>query len=72
MQVRLKSGLRAGEVIEVEDHVGHAFLASGKADRAEPEVAEAAETLETPEKPATRRRSSRKRQTEPAEQLEVR
>jgi hypothetical protein len=60
MQVKLKTGLRAGDVIEVEDHVGRCFLSSGKADLVEPEqVAEVAEVAETPEKPAPRARRKR-------------
>ena len=50
MDVRLKSGLKAGEVIEVADSVGQAFLASGKADLVEAEVAEVAETPERPKR----------------------
>jgi hypothetical protein len=61
MQVKLKTGLRAGDVIEVEDSVGRAFLFSGKADPAEPELeaAEVAEVAETPERPAPRARRKR-------------
>lgn len=56
MQVRLKTGLKAGEVVEVEDAVGQAFLISGKADLVEILAVEHAEAQETPEKPAARRR----------------
>jgi hypothetical protein len=61
MEVRLTSGLKAGQVIEVDDSVGQAFLASGKAELVEPEVAEesevaeAPEVVETPERPRGRR-----------------
>jgi hypothetical protein len=54
MQVRLKTGLKAGEVIEVADAVGQAFLASGKADLVE--TAEVADVQETPERPKRRNR----------------
>mgnify|MGYP001560408404 CR=1 FL=1 len=56
MQVRLKTGLKAGEVIEVADVVGRAFLASGKADLVE--VAEVADVAETPERPKRRTRKT--------------
>ena len=59
MEVRLTSGLKAGEVIEVDDHVAQAFLVSGKAEPVESEVVEVAaesEVIETPEKPARRGR----------------
>jgi hypothetical protein len=59
MEVRLTSGLKAGEVIEVEDPVGRAFLASGKAELVVSEPVEAPEVLETPEKPATRKRRAK-------------
>lgn len=55
MEVRLTSGLKAGEVIEVEDSVGQAFLSSGKAVPVESEAAEVAEEPETPETPPKRR-----------------
>lgn len=55
MKVRLTQGEKAGDVIEVEDSVGHAFLVSGQAEQAEPVVEEPTEVhvAETPEKPAT-------------------
>lgn len=65
MEVRLTSGLKAGEVISVEDAVGQAFLASGKALPVEPEVAEVAETAETPERPKRRGRRAAAAEPEP-------
>lgn len=56
MEVRLKTGLRAGEVVEVDDHVGQAFLVSGKAEPVQ--AVELAEVAETPEKPARGRRKA--------------
>lgn len=45
----------AGDVVEVEDHVGHAFIASGRGELVEPDV-KAAEVQESPEKPKRRRK----------------
>jgi hypothetical protein len=59
VEVRLTSGLKAGEVISVEESVGQAFLASGKAVPVEPEVAEESEVAETPEAPKRRGRRAR-------------
>lgn len=62
MQVRLKTGAKAGEVIEVEDSLGQAFLSVGRAELVEPEVVETAavadvpEVKETPEEPKASRR----------------
>lgn len=58
MQVLLKTGLRAGDVIEVEDQVGQAFVVSGKADAVEPEKVQVAEVAETPERPKRRTRKT--------------
>jgi hypothetical protein len=54
MKVRLTSGERAGEEVEVQDDVGKAWLVSGHAEPAG-EVAEVADVAETPEKPKRKR-----------------
>jgi hypothetical protein len=60
MKIRLRTGLKAGAVVDVEEeHVARAYLASGKAELVEPEVAPVvaeAEISETPEKPKRRGR----------------
>ena len=58
MQVLLKTGLKAGEVIEVEDPVGQAFLHSGRAEEVTPEKVQVAEVAETPERPKRRTRKT--------------
>lgn len=62
MFIRLTSGGKTGQVIEVNDtHVVRAWINSGRAEIVGPEVepdevAEASEVVETPEKPAGRGR----------------
>lgn len=61
MRVRLTQGLQAGDVIEVEDSVGQAFLASGQAVEPEVETAVVGEVPETPEDPKKSATAGRKR-----------
>lgn len=55
MEVRLTSGLNAGQTVDVPDDVANAFLVSGKAVPVE-KAAEPAEVQESPEKPKRRRK----------------
>lgn len=57
MRVRWTDGLHEGEEAEIDDYVGSAHLASGKAVLVEPEV-EKAEVKETPERPKHRRKAA--------------
>lgn len=56
MQLRWIEGPEAkpGEVVEVEDSVGRAYVAAGKAEPVE--TAEIADVAETPERPKNRAR----------------
>lgn len=73
MRVRLTQGLQAGDVIEVEDEVGQAYLASGQAVEPEVEVAEVADTPETPEDPKkSSAAAGKKRSSAAAEKPETR
>ena len=61
MKVRLTQGEKAGDVIEVEDSVGHAFLVSGQAEQPEVEEATEVTVAETPEDPKRSTTPGRKR-----------